>query len=49
MEEDNCDHRMHQLEFLIELNHFQIFLWLLSKFYIKRILKLSDFLKYIKH
>lgn len=48
MEEDNCAHRMHQLEFLIELNHFQIFLWLLSKFYIKRILSsLTLFLKII--
>lgn len=55
MVEDNCDHRMHQLEFLIELNHFQIFLWLLSKFYIERILSKLDtfsqsylyFLKYI--
>lgn len=36
MVEDNCDHRMPQLEFLIELNHFQIFLWLLSnKFKLK--------------
>lgn len=49
MVEDNCDHRMPQLEFLIELNHFQIFLWLLSnKFKLKEFSQsLTFFLKII--
>lgn len=48
MVEDNCDHRMPQLEFLIVLNHFQIFLWLLSKFKLKEFSQsLTFFLKII--